>query len=379
MSNDTHLAPVFSARRATVARQLRPNQVVLVAEPNHLHYFTGFPFLVPEEREAWLLIAPHAAQLHRASFTDFIATANDQDLVVVAGTQIKTLAQTLDTWHTQAGTTEVLLDGQSVTVAEARQLRAEVRSALTWTEVDPNWFWQSRSLKDAYELNCLSVAGQQAAQVWARFSGWLKPGVTEVELAERLESELKKSGSERVAFPTIVAFGAHAALPHHQPDDTPLETETPILVDFGATWQRYRSDMTRTVWFGQQPSPEFTTAKTAVDAAYQLGFEWLQAQISKLKTGRSQSMVGELDTVVRTSLREAGFDKAFIHTTGHGLGLDIHEPPSVYFTNHDPLRLGLVITLEPGVYFENAFGYRYENTLALTETGVVNLTADVVR
>ncbi len=379
MSNDVHQSPLFAARRAELARQLQPNQVVLLAQPNHLHYFTGFPFLVPEEREAWLLIAPHAAQLHRASFTDFAPAAHDHDLAVIAGTHLKVLAQTLATWHQQVGITEVLLDGQSITVTEARQLRAETQADLTWSEVDPSWFWQVRQMKDEYELKCLEVAGRQAAQVWSQVPGWLKPGLTELELAERLENELKKVGSERVAFPTIVAFGAHAALPHHQPDQTPLEKEMPILIDFGATWQRYRSDMTRTMWYGKQPSPEFSAAKAAVDTAYARGFEWLQAQLPKLATQKTGPSVGELDTIVRTYLREAGFDKVFIHTTGHGVGLDIHEPPSVYFTNHDPLRLNLVITLEPGVYFEHDFGYRYENTLALTETGVVNLTADVVR
>ena len=141
----------------------------------------------------------------------------------------------------------------------------------------------------------------------------------------------------------------------------------PILIDLGATVNGYHGDMSRTVWFGKKPSPEFLKVEEVVKAAY-------QEAVSALKNRQGQQILAkDLDQAARGVITQAGYGKNFIHTTGHGLGLDIHENLSLNWNNEQPILPQMVITIEPGIYLEGKFGYRYENMVVVNDDGAMEL------
>jgi Xaa-Pro aminopeptidase len=262
---------------------------------------------------------------------------------------------------------ELAVDETAIFVAELHALH----TALPQTHLsafERKTVWQQRVLKDSDEFTAIAEASRFTRDLLATFPQWLREGVTEKELAWKCEHWLRSQGADGLAFPTIVAFGEHSALPHHQPDDTQLTEETVVLLDVGARRHTYASDATRTWWFGARPSDHFHHVEHVVRDAYQAALQRCQ------KHAQVPTTAADIDYAARQVIRTAGWDELFIHTTGHGLGLDIHEPPSLNLHNPEPLLENMVITIEPGVYFSGEFGYRYENTVALTSAGVTELT-----
>lgn len=190
----------------------------------------------------------------------------------------------------------------------------------------------------------------------------LKEGVSEQDIAAEIDYQHRKRGASGPAFDTIVAFSDHAALPHARPGKRTLKRGDIILMDFGGVMDGYHSDMTRTISFGRTDKL-FLEAYEAVRHALQDATEKAQAGI----TGE------HLDGVARQALTMHGFGSAFAHSLGHGVGLEIHESPSVSSRNTLPLPLDSIITLEPGVYLPGEFGIRIENMVQLKKEGCVVL------
>jgi len=347
----------------------------LLTQPFFIQYFTGFTTLVPEEREAYVLITNQKWYLFHAAFSPTSGVSFDDDLVLKTGSHPKGLkshlynvGQELDTTFTSIG-----IDKTSTTVEEL-ELINEIMPQAAVTSLDTQLLWSIRMVKDDLEQKQLTQAGQIAAQAFEKVITQLKPGITELAVAQLLERTMQQLGATEPAFPTIVAFGEHGALPHYQPGTTSLETETPILIDFGATFNGYRSDMTRSFWFGENPSQKFQEIEQLVVSAYDAAIKTLpQAKSiteeppkllrdSSKETSTNYPTAKQVDAAARQTIADAGYGKAFIHTTGHGVGLDIHEPPSLGWASEQTLQPGMAITIEPGIYLENEFGYRHENT-----------------
>lgn len=203
----------------------------------------------------------------------------------------------------------------------------------------------------------------------------LTAGMTEQDIQLLIEKNMREQGAFELAFPTIVAFGDHSALPHHQPSNRPLRGNDAVLIDCGAKWQHYCADVTRTVWFGNTPDPEFAKIENVVKNAYQKAV--VSCKLSVVSTVESQHaaplQATSLDKTARDLITAAGYGQQFIHTTGHGVGLYIHEQPSLNLHNETVLKPGMVITIEPGIYLEGKFGYRFENSIALTENSAQEL------
>ena len=188
----------------------------------------------------------------------------------------------------------------------------------------------------------------------------LKVGVTESEVAAYLEAEFKRLGASGTSFDTIVAFGANSAVPHHQAGSKKLEKNTVVLMDFGCRYKGYCSDMTRTFFFGK-PTKEFTAAYKSVLKAHLAAFN-----------GITDGMTGlEADKIARDSLCADGFGKYFTHSLGHGIGVNIHEAPTLSPKGTVPLKNGMVFSIEPGVYLDGKFGIRIEDTTYLENGKVV--------
>jgi Xaa-Pro aminopeptidase len=221
-----------------------------------------------------------------------------------------------------------------------------------------------RSVKDEGELARIEAAADIADVAFAQCKELLCEAPTEDEFAIALDFEMRRRGADGVAFESIVASGPNAGLPHARPSSRRVDIGEVVVVDFGAIVDGYRSDMTRTVSVGAPRPQELRDLLEAVMTAQRAGVRAIRAGV----TG------AEVDAACRESLASSGFEKAFSHGTGHGVGLEVHEAPSVSQESADILEVGAVVTVEPGAYLYPTGGARIEDTLAVTAAGARLLT-----
>ncbi len=221
---------------------------------------------------------------------------------------------------------------------------------------------QLRIKKSSQEIRALADAAAQADRAMQAAVDACRPGITEAEIAWAAEKAFRKDGADRVEF-TIVAAGQNAAYPHHQSGDKVLQKGEGIIIDIGASLNGYKSDITRMVFLGD-PDREFFDAYELVRSANTRGRE----------TVRPGVPAEEVDRAARAVIEEKGMGKYFIHRTGHGLGLDVHEEPWIQAGNTIPLEAGMVFSVEPGVYVPEKLGVRVEDIVTVTEDGVRTLT-----
>lgn len=219
-----------------------------------------------------------------------------------------------------------------------------------------------RTLKDPLELQRLRQANHLAARGAEFVRKRLKPGVAEKRVAADLAHFFNVEG-DGIAFDLIIAGGANGSFPHHITSDYRLKAGDPVVCDIGATWAGYRSDLTRTFALGKMP-PGFSTVYKLVERSQKEG-------IRRLRPGVT---AGSVDQVCRQVINKGGYGKTFIHSTGHGVGIDIHEHPRIGPGAKDKLQAGMVVTVEPGIYLPGRFGVRIEDTLLVTPDGSELLT-----
>lgn len=219
-----------------------------------------------------------------------------------------------------------------------------------------------RARKSAEEIESLALAAAQAGRTMQAGMDACRPGVTEAEVAWVIEEAFRKDGAEVVTF-TLVASGPNGAFPHHHSGSRRLQSGEAVIIDIGATLNGYQSDITRTLFLGDPPA-EFLKAYESVLAANERGR-------AAVKPGVAAQAV---DQATRSTLEAAGYGEYFIHRTGHGLGLEIHEAPYIMAGNEQPLEEGMVFSVEPGVYLPGQFGIRIEDIVAVTGTGARTLT-----
>jgi Xaa-Pro aminopeptidase len=216
--------------------------------------------------------------------------------------------------------------------------------------------------KSADEIEAMQQAAAQADRAMQRGIDTCEPGVTEAQVAWAIEEAFRLDGAEEVCF-TLVASGPNGAFPHHHSGDRTLEEGDAIVIDIGASLKGYKSDITRVVFLGQPP-PEFLAVYQAV----------LDANERARAAVRPGVTAGKVDSAARTTLEAAGYGEYFVHRTGHGLGLEIHEPPWIVAGSQQILEEGMAFSIEPGVYIPGQFGVRIEDVVVVTETGAINLT-----
>ncbi len=220
-----------------------------------------------------------------------------------------------------------------------------------------------RMIKDNGELKDLWRAFQISDEAFNRVLAELKPGMTEKELAAHLEYYMRALGSEKVSFDTIVASGYRSALPHGVPTDKVVEVGDFVTFDFGAVYNGYHSDTTRTVVLGMANSWHKEIYSIVEEAQYR-----------GLKNAKAGMTGKELDTLVRDYIASKGYDKNYNHGLGHGVGLEIHELPNINKRGDIPLEAGMTFTIEPGIYIPGKGGVRIEDTVVLTPEGARVLT-----
>ncbi len=215
-----------------------------------------------------------------------------------------------------------------------------------------------RMVKDEGELALMGKAAELGCSLFEAILPRMESGASEVSIAAELEYEARRRGAEGMSFETIVASGARSALPHGRATRAKLPRKGFVTLDFGVMLNGYCSDMTRTVHFGRANREE----RAAYEAV-------LEAQESAVNAVKPRATCGEVDKAARDVLDKAGWGEYFTHSTGHGVGLEIHEQPRVAAGQEMRLETGMVITIEPGVYLPGKFGIRIEDMVAVTENG----------
>jgi Xaa-Pro aminopeptidase len=254
------------------------------------------------------------------------------------------------------------IEAEHLTLAEGKRLgdllpsRVRLRNSLGFVE-------RARMVKDEDELGLIRSAVQAGAKLFDRALEVLRPGVKETDVAAAMEYAARLAGADEMSFPTIIASGARSALPHGRASNKTIAAGGFVVCDFGVILAGYCSDQTRTVWVG--------AASNEARSAYEAVREAQAAAIAAVRPGVS---AGEVDAAARKVLHKAGLARYFTHSTGHGVGLEIHESPRIAAGQKDLLKPGMVITIEPGVYFPGKWGVRIEDMVAVTESGCEVLT-----
>ena len=226
-------------------------------------------------------------------------------------------------------------------------------------------FTQAMSVKDDQEIANIEKACEITDKAFSQLLGEIKEGMTENEVAALLEFLMRKGGASGTSFDTIVGFGENSSVPHHETGSRKLRFGDIILIDFGCKFNGYCSDCTRTFLFGDDKKHEdFKKAYSRVLKAHML----VKEQLKSGMTGR------EADAIARNYLKKYGLDELFTHSLGHGIGIDIHEFPSLSPKSEDMLVDGMVFSDEPGVYIAGKYGIRIEDTVMLGGGKVISLT-----
>ncbi|MBE1282130.1 MAG: M24 family metallopeptidase [Rhodobacteraceae bacterium] len=215
-----------------------------------------------------------------------------------------------------------------------------------------------RSEKDAQERQLLKDCALLNDAAFERAFDALRTGMTELEVRDIIIEHYLENGAEP-AF-CIVAFGKNSAYPHHHTSADTLQPDTAVLIDAGCRLRGYPSDMTRCAWYGDTPQDQFRKIADIVEKAVQF------AESAALPG----TLCSDVDKAARTVIEDAGYGKEFLHRTGHGLGVDVHEPPYIAANYPEPLRVGNVFSIEPGIYLNEEFGIRLEDVAYLQPDGV---------
>lgn len=298
-------------------------------------------------------------------FTDSRYTTQAREEVV--GVDVRVVAGQAQVgaakWVRNAKARHMGFESVRLTVAARQALGESAGPRVRWHPVR-NCVEDFRSIKDAVEIQAMREAANLGSAVLEDILPFVKPGVREVELAAEMEYRMRRRGAEGVAFETIVAFGERSAWPHARPTARPLGKNELVLLDWGAILRGYCCDLTRTLYLGRAPAKVRRWYQAVLDA-----------QMAAREVLRPGVSAGRVDAAARRILRRQGLARYFIHSTGHGLGLEVHEAPRLGRGQKDKIQAGFVVTLEPGVYVEKAGGIRIEDDVAVTPGGIEVLTS----
>ncbi len=340
--------------------------LAVLSPGRNLQYLTGvektpserpFMLLIPVAGEpAFVVPALEATQLHSDCWVDRVFTYDDTtDPFEVVGEALSELGVSL--------AEETIIAEDTMWHAHLRRWRAAYPSVsieLASTVFDP-----LRRTKDAAEIDALRTVAQATDSVVdeIRSLGSAVIGWSESELASEIEKRLASVGGDGVSFETIVGAGPNGAQPHYTHGEREIAPGEPVVLDFGTRMDGYPSDQTRTVVFDGEPSNEVRNVHEIVHNAQQAAIETVAPGVR----------AAAVDEAARSVIRDAGYGDAFIHRTGHGVGLAVHEPPYITADNDHELQVGEVFSVEPGIYLPDQFGVRIEDLLVVTEDGCERL------
>lgn len=351
----------FQARQRKLRQHLATSRfdALLLSHLPNIRYLCGFTgsaglLLIEEAGSVFLTDVRYDTQAHEE--------VKNAKVVISRKSALQAVADFLGKSRRRAKGWSIGIESEHFTVAEKSRLNKLRPSGVTLKDT-PAIVERGRMVKDEDEIQQIRAAVALGAKLFDRAVEMMRPGIKEVEVAAEMELVARRSGAEEMSFPTIIASGARSALPHGRASEKAITPGSFVVCDFGVILSGYCSDQTRTVWLG----------KVADDArpVYDAVQEAQQAAIQAVRPGIA---VGEVDSAARKVLQKAGLGRYFTHSTGHGVGLEIHEIPRVAQGQPEVLQSGMVITIEPGVYFPGKWGIRIEDMVVVTDGGCEVLT-----
>ena len=333
------------------------NEAILISSPVNRRYFTAFP-----SSDGYLIVTKNKAVF----FTDSRYIEAAQKSITLCETALLTrFSVEVKSFLTDNNIEKLYTETQNLSVA----MLAQFKKILSPVRVAPSQRLEDlinelRAQKSDYEIECVKKAQSIAEDAFNHILTFIKPGVTEKQIALELDFYMLSHGAEAISFDTIAVTGAKTSMPHGVPDNTVVRDGDFITMDFGAVYNGYHSDMTRTVGVGKVTDEQ--------KAVYDIVLKAQTAALDVLKKGFS---CADADKAARDIITEAGYGEYFGHGTGHGVGVEIHEEPSLSPRSKQILKTGNVVTVEPGIYLPDKFGVRIEDMALITHGGYENLTS----
>jgi Xaa-Pro aminopeptidase len=332
---------------------LKPNQAYLILDDKTRFYFTGL-----NSTAGHLFLSSKGKTLYIDSryyyhAKDFLANKVNVNLLKTTDAVFKEVLSN--------GVDELFIDYNLVTVSEYNKLLSYGFKVSDGSAV----LEQTMSVKTEDELLCIQKACDIAYEAFTKTLPFIKTGVTESYVKSVLEDFMRKLGASGTSFDTIVAFGKNAGVPHHETSDTVLRDNECVLMDFGCIYKNYCSDITRTMFNGV-PNDKFLSAYNAVLNANLVAEDGIYSGISGV----------DADKFARDLLIDKGLGDYFTHSLGHGIGLNVHEAPTLSPKSNSILTDNMVFSIEPGVYFDGEFGIRIEDTVVLKDGKVKKMFND---
>ena len=328
---------------------------LLETHPPNVYYLTGF-----SGDSGALFVQPAAVTL----FTDgrFTIQAKEETrgvrVHIHKGPLLEAVGNSLRAWKRQ----KVAVAPARLTLAGWKTLRKTAGANLKWLAID-GLVENLRAVKDASEIDLIRDAARVGSVVMQEAIHLIRPGVSELDIAAEIGYRMRQRGASGESFESIVAAGPRSALPHARPTARRIGKNELVVLDLGAILRHYCSDLTRTVYVGKAPARVRQLYRAVLDAQAAAG--------AALKSGVT---CGAIDAAARNFLRRKGLGRYFVHSTGHGIGLEIHEDPRIARDQKKLLETGNVVTLEPGIYIEGIGGIRIEDDALVTPRGAEILT-----
>jgi Xaa-Pro aminopeptidase len=327
----------------------------LIANEANMLYFDGFPgaacLLIPRDGENLLYVYGVNYEQAKAEGKGFRIelVRRDENLMEKAAAQVMDF-----------GIKKLAFD--TLTVENYRSL-AKALKGETKLKSQGKLVWELRKVKDAEELELMRKAGELTCEGMKAAYEVIRPGMREFEAAAEIEYAMRRKGSWGTAFETILASGARSAFPHGGCTEREIREGDLVVVDIGASYRYYRSDMTRTLVAGK-PSEKQKKLYEIVKTAQQKAVQAI----------KSKAKARDIDAVARKVIEEAGYGEYFVHGLGHGIGLEVHEPPALSQQSKEKLAVGNVVTIEPGIYLVGFGGFRIEDTVLVKERNAEKFT-----
>ncbi|MCI0682917.1 MAG: Xaa-Pro peptidase family protein [Gemmataceae bacterium] len=360
----------FAGRRERLVQQLAEAGVhaFLVTQPINVSYLTGFT----GEASNLILSANRTILVSDGRFTTQLAEECPELATHIRPPSQGLTAATAEVL-TQLGVRDVECESAHVTLATA-QAFAEAAPAISW-KLGEERVEALRKVKDAGEIDQIREAIRIAEQAFGVFRAQLRPDDAEKDLADTLEFGIRRAGGKCSSFPSIVAVGPRAALPHAPPTSKRVREAPVLLVDWGACGPFfYKSDLTRVLL--TRINSRIPSTGSGFDAKVQAVYDVvLKAQRAAIAAVRPGVPAKDVDAAARSVIADAGFGDHFTHSIGHGLGMQVHELPIMRPNTTTTLEAGMVVTVEPGIYVPDQFGIRIEDDILVTPDGAEILTS----
>jgi Xaa-Pro aminopeptidase len=341
-------------RRVQAVRRLMKKKNInclLLTKPANVTYLTGFL-----GHDGWAVVT--AANTYLLTDSRYIEQAKKECVRCKPILRKETLHKSIAALVKELKTVRTVAVEETIGLRDFRQLEKIVKARL---RIVSKIVEAGRSIKDAFEIASIKKAIEISAKALKETLKFLRPGVTENEVAGFLDYQIRRFGG-KIAFETIVAFGPNASRPHHQPGEMKLKKNDAVLIDFGGEFNHYCCDITRTFLVGR-PNPFFERVYKAVKEAQ-------DAAIAQIKPGTPNKLP---EMRARETIRKNGLPP-YQHGTGHGFGLEVHEEPYLSIKSREKLEEGMVLTVEPGIYIPGKIGVRIEDDCLVTKTGCQVLT-----